>query len=177
MTSILLETGEPSPVQVSSESSETPTRRYATLLAAVRTRGWDAAGMGDDDLRLEEFVLCRDGRYHRRDAFGYKVPECTLQLVRPAATRSESPAGDTEAAEAAEAATAKAKARAKAAVRMVVPRGAGASIHQMDSLSCATPAGETAAGYVGVGGGGAQRGGQGVHLECAWLGCAQVRGV
>ena len=132
MTSILLETGEPSPVQVSSESSETPTRRYATLLAAVRTRGWDAAGMGDDDLRLEEFVLCRDGRYHRRDAFGYKVPECTLQLVRPAATRSESPAGDTEAAEAAEAATAKAKARAKAAVRMVVPRGAGASIHQMD---------------------------------------------
>jgi hypothetical protein len=87
--------------------------------------------MGDDDIRLEEFVLCRDGRYHRRDAFGYKVPDCTLQLVRPAAKRSEPAAGDTEAAEAA-AAEARAKARAKAAVRMVVPRGAEASIHQMD---------------------------------------------
>lgn len=62
---------------------------YRSMLDTISMRGWDLPGQGDHEWRLEEFVLCKDDRYHRRDAFGYKMPDCTLQIVRPASHLSQ----------------------------------------------------------------------------------------
>eukprot|EP00976_Prorocentrum_cordatum_P057522 1159913-Prorocentrum_minimum.AAC.2 len=63
---------------------------YHTLLSEVAARGWREAGQGSDVVRLEQFVLCGDWRYHLRDAYGHKHSDCTLQIVQPAPEGAES---------------------------------------------------------------------------------------
>jgi hypothetical protein len=72
---------------------------YAALAAYARGHGWSRPGQGDLRARVEEFVLCRDGRWHRRDHLGYTHPDTTLTLLEgyeadaAAATCSAAPAG------------------------------------------------------------------------------------
>ncbi|GIL88625.1 hypothetical protein Vretimale_17232 [Volvox reticuliferus] len=54
---------------------------YSDLLTYTRTKGWQVPGHGDLVLRLEEFVKCDDGRYHRRDHLGYLIPAETITLL------------------------------------------------------------------------------------------------
>lgn len=54
---------------------------YAGLMAYAREHGWSRPGQGDLRARVEEFVLCRDGRWHRRDHLGYTHPDTTLALL------------------------------------------------------------------------------------------------
>jgi len=70
-------------------SHPAPAEVYRSMLDTISMRGWDLPGQGDHEWRLEEFVLCKDDRYHRRDAFGYKMPDCTLQIVQPASHLSQ----------------------------------------------------------------------------------------
>jgi hypothetical protein len=44
-------------------------------------QGWQSPGRGDLTLRLEEFVLANDGRYHRQDHMGYLIPAESLTLL------------------------------------------------------------------------------------------------
>ncbi len=61
-----------------------PTRaadaEYAELLARVDAAGWFEAGQGDLGAALELFTLCSDGRYHRLDAFGRRLPTSVVPL-------------------------------------------------------------------------------------------------
>lgn len=43
---------------------------YDALLELVTSSGWGTAGMGNHTVRLEDYRLCTDGRYHRLDAYG-----------------------------------------------------------------------------------------------------------
>jgi hypothetical protein len=54
---------------------------YDALTKYVEARGWGRAGQGDGRARLEEYALCRDGRYRRRDHLGYVHPTTTATLL------------------------------------------------------------------------------------------------
>jgi hypothetical protein len=75
---------------------------YASMAAYAAGHGWSRPGQGDLRARVEEYVLCRDGRWHRRDHLGYTHPDTTLTLLEG----FEVEAGAWSAAAAAEAAAA-----------------------------------------------------------------------
>jgi hypothetical protein len=51
---------------------------YAQLRQYAIANGWNRPGQGDFRARVEEYVLCRDGRYHRVDHMGVVHPDTTL---------------------------------------------------------------------------------------------------
>jgi hypothetical protein len=77
---------------------------YASLAAYARDHGWARPGQGDLRARVEEFVLCRDGRWHRRDHLGYTHPDTTLTLLEGYEAEAAAAAGGASAAGAAAAA-------------------------------------------------------------------------
>mmetsp|Transcript_543 Transcript_543/g.1367 ORF Transcript_543/g.1367 Transcript_543/m.1367 type:complete len:340 (-) Transcript_543:774-1793(-) len=54
---------------------------YSALQAHVQEKSWNTPGRGDLVLRLEEFVLANNGRFHRKDHMGYVLPAETLTLL------------------------------------------------------------------------------------------------
>jgi len=70
-----------------------PQEAYTALMQSVIENGWSMPGHGNFDTSLEEYVLCGDGRYHKRDCYGMKLPTC-LELLSssslPVASTSES---------------------------------------------------------------------------------------
>ncbi|MEW5311127.1 MAG: hypothetical protein WDW38_002867 [Sanguina aurantia] len=54
---------------------------YHDLLRYSAERSLTVAGHGDFNLRLEEYVKCDDGRYHREDHLGYLLPAETITLL------------------------------------------------------------------------------------------------
>ena len=54
---------------------------YGCLREYAVDHKWDRAGHGDFRARTEDYVYCRDGRYHRRDHMGYVHPNTTLTLL------------------------------------------------------------------------------------------------
>lgn len=55
---------------------------YSGLRAYAAQQGWSRPGQGDLRVHIEEYVLCKDGRYHRRDHLGYLHPDTTLTLLQ-----------------------------------------------------------------------------------------------
>lgn len=55
------------------------------LLKEVQGKGFFTTGQGDWDTCLEEYVLCTDGRYHRVDCYGHKMPQYVQPLDLAAA--------------------------------------------------------------------------------------------
>ncbi|KAL4431494.1 hypothetical protein ABPG75_006750 [Micractinium tetrahymenae] len=64
-----------------------PADEYRRLLAYVEERGYFGPGQGDLTAALELFTLCSDGKYHRLDRFGHKLPT----IVVPLAVEAEEP--------------------------------------------------------------------------------------
>ncbi|GIL60849.1 hypothetical protein Vafri_15365 [Volvox africanus] len=106
---------------------------YADLLSYTRTKGWQVPGHGDLVLRLEEFVKCDDGRYHRRDHLGYLIPAETITLLEGfeedavAATEAKQAEEEAAAAAAAAAAASEEAIAAAAAIDSAEDAGAAAS--------------------------------------------------
>ncbi|GAX73519.1 hypothetical protein CEUSTIGMA_g971.t1 [Chlamydomonas eustigma] len=54
---------------------------YWSLLQYVKEKGWRVPGLSDYNLRLEEYVMSKDGRYHRLDHMGYRNSAETITLL------------------------------------------------------------------------------------------------
>ncbi|KAG1681598.1 hypothetical protein FOA52_014106 [Chlamydomonas sp. UWO 241] len=54
---------------------------YWSLLTYTLSKGWVVPGHGDLNLCLEEYVMARDGRYHRCDHMGYLQAGETITLL------------------------------------------------------------------------------------------------
>ncbi|GLI66621.1 hypothetical protein VaNZ11_010546 [Volvox africanus] len=104
---------------------------YSDLLSYTRTKGWQVPGHGDLVLRLEEFVKCDDGRYHRRDHLGYLIPAETITLLEgfeeDAVAATEAKQAEEEAAAAAAASEEAINAAAAAAIDSAEGASASAS--------------------------------------------------
>ncbi|KAL4419557.1 hypothetical protein ABPG77_006888 [Micractinium sp. CCAP 211/92] len=61
-----------------------PPEEYRQLLAYVEECGYFGAGQGDLHVALELFTLCSDGKYHRLDRFGHKLPTIVVPLAAEA---------------------------------------------------------------------------------------------
>lgn len=66
----------------SSHATKAAPAEYAALAEYVSDRGFFSPGQGDLVASLELFTLCGDGKYHRRDQFGHKLPTVAVPLVR-----------------------------------------------------------------------------------------------
>ncbi|GLC43641.1 hypothetical protein PLESTM_001498700 [Pleodorina starrii] len=106
---------------------------YSSLLAYTRVKRWQVPGHGDLVLRLEEYVKCDDGRYHRRDHLGYLIPAETITLL-------EGFEEDAAAAQEAEERLAAAAATAAAATAAEVGGGAGGGGGSVDEEALAAAA-------------------------------------
>ena len=54
---------------------------YTALLDYVTEKGYFTSGQGDMMVSLELFTLCSDGKYHRIDQFGHKLPTVAVPLA------------------------------------------------------------------------------------------------
>jgi ppGpp synthetase/RelA/SpoT-type nucleotidyltranferase len=66
----------------SAQPTKAAPAEYAALLEYVSDKGFFSPGQGDLVASLELFTLCGDGKYHRRDQFGHKLPTVAVPLVR-----------------------------------------------------------------------------------------------
>ena len=70
---------EPRKLSASSEIHADPSI-YKSLLDYVENKGWFAAEQGDVFVSVEQYTLCSDGKYHRLDRFGRKLPTTIVPL-------------------------------------------------------------------------------------------------
>jgi len=61
-------------------ATEASREEYGALLQYVESKGYFTAGQGDMQVALELFTLCSDGKYHRMDQFGHKLPTTVVPL-------------------------------------------------------------------------------------------------
>jgi len=54
---------------------------YSAILDYVAEKGYFSPGQGDLSVNLELFTLCSDGKYHRLDKFGQKLPTVAVPLA------------------------------------------------------------------------------------------------
>jgi len=79
---------------LSSLATEASPEEYSALLQYVESKGYFTAGHGDMQATLEMFTLCSDGKYHRLDRFGHKLPTTMVPLRLRAPSPSQSNEND-----------------------------------------------------------------------------------
>eukprot|EP00854_Cymbomonas_tetramitiformis_P013648 gene13648-16129_t len=70
-----------------------PKEEYDEMLDYLEAKGWHEKGQGDGRYTLEDFVRCRDGRFHKEDCYGHKLPT-TVELLQDYAPSPSSRSGD-----------------------------------------------------------------------------------
>ena len=68
---------------------------YRNVLRKVRAEKWTQPGQGNNKIVLEEYTLCKDGRFHKQDSYGYKLKTYVtpLQVLDDAAVEAQPPVG------------------------------------------------------------------------------------
>jgi HD domain/Region found in RelA / SpoT proteins len=65
----------------SAHTTKAAPMEYTTILNYVAEKGYFSPGQGDLVVNLELFTLCSDGKYHRLDKFGQKLPTVAVPLA------------------------------------------------------------------------------------------------
>ncbi len=65
----------------SANSIKAAPAEYSAILEYVANKGYFSSGQGDLSVNLELFTLCSDGKYHRLDKFGQKLPTVAVPLA------------------------------------------------------------------------------------------------
>lgn len=65
----------------SAHTTKAAPMEYSALLDYVIQKGYFLSGQGDMMVSLELFTLCSDGKYHRIDQFGHKLPTVAVPLA------------------------------------------------------------------------------------------------
>ncbi len=65
----------------SAHSTKAAPMEYSAILDYVAQKGYFSPGQGDLTVNLELFTLCSDGKYHRLDKFGQKLPTVAVPLA------------------------------------------------------------------------------------------------
>lgn len=83
----------------SSHTTKAAPMEYSAILDYVAEKGYFSPGQGDLSVNLELFTLCSDGKYHRLDKFGQKLPTVAVPLaadVLLGGNESSSTSGESE---------------------------------------------------------------------------------